>query len=312
MEEYQRNNENNNLAGPSWRQAMLWPVLVTLFILAAAGIVLGVYGSYHQSGMTRQLSAHEADLNATIAQLHSQLQDALAKINDISAIQSAQATEAATVARSDARASVAQSQARTAAPESSVQSARLRQLQSAISDQEMKLQSTQAEIARTRSYLEGNLILTRNELNGSIARTHEELVVLEKRGERNYFEFDAAKSKQFVHAGPMNLTLRKTDTKHANVDLMLLVNDQEISKKGVNLYEPVWIYETQDSQPVQVVINKIEKNWAHGYVSAPKYSRADLSAISALGATPTSNRLGTSVAVQSSEPAKPPATAPTQ
>jgi len=301
MEEYQRSNESNNLPGPAWWQAKLWPVLVTLFILAAAGIVLGVYSSYHQSAMTRQLSAHEADLNATIAQLHSQLQDALAKINDITAIQSAQATEAATAARSDARAAAAQSQARTAASEASMQSARLRQLQSAISDQQMKLQATQAEIARTRSDLEGNLNSTRNELNGSIARTHEELVVLEKRGERNYFEFDAAKSKQFVHAGPLNLTLSKTDTKHANIDLVLLVNDREISKKGVNLYEPVWIYETQDSQPVQVVINKIEKNWAHGYVSAPKYSRADLSAISAPPAPPTSTRSGTSVAAQSSE-----------
>jgi hypothetical protein len=62
---------------------------------------------------------------------------------------------------------------------------------------------------------------------------------------------------------------------------MLLVNDQEISRKGVTLYEPVWIYETQDAQPVQVVINRIEKNWVHGYVSASKYSRAELSAISA-------------------------------
>jgi hypothetical protein len=47
------------------------------------------------------------------------------------------------------------------------------------------------------------------------------------------------------------------------------------------LYEPVWIYEAQDAQPMQVVINKIQKNWVHGYVSAPKYSRAELSAISA-------------------------------
>jgi hypothetical protein len=279
MEEYRQTPENNSVVEPSQRQATPWPLLLALFILAAVVVVLGVYG-YQQRSVTRQIAAHEADLNATIAQLHGQLQDATTKINDIAAVQSALATAAATTTQSDARAAAAQSQARAANSEAVMQSARLRQLQSAISDQQMKLQATQAEIARTRSDLEGNLNSTRNELNGSIARTHEELVVLEKRGERNYFEFDAAKSKQFVHAGPLNLTLRKTDTKHANVDLVLLVNDQEISKKGVNLYEPVWIYETQDAQPVQVVVNKIEKNWAHGYVSAPKYSRADLSATS--------------------------------
>jgi hypothetical protein len=285
MGEFQRTNANNNLVGPSWRQATILPVLVTLFILAAAGVVLGVYSSYHQRSMTRQVSARESDLNATIAQLHSQLQDATMKINDITAVQSALANAAATTSQSDARAaSNAQSQARAAAAEATMQSARLRLLQSAVDDQQMRLQATQAEIARARSDLEGNLNSTRNELNGSIARTHEELVALEKRGERNYFEFDAAKSKQFVHAGPLSLTLSKTDTKHANVDLMLLVNDREISKKGVNLYEPVWIYETQDSQPVQVVINKIEKNWVHGYVSAPKYSRAELGTNSASAA----------------------------
>jgi septal ring factor EnvC (AmiA/AmiB activator) len=290
MEEFQRTNANNNLVGPSWRQATLLPVLVTLFILAAAGVVLGVYSTYHQRSMTRQVSARESNLNATIAQLHSQLQDATTKINDITAVQSALANTAATTAQSDARAAAAQSEASFAAAEATMQSARLRLLQSAVNDQQMKLQATQAEMAKTRFDLEGNLNSTRNELNGSIAKTHEELVALEKRGEREYFEFDATKSKQFQRTGPLNLSVRRTDTKHANVDLVLVVNDQEINKKGVNLYEPVWIYETQDAQPVQVVVNKIEKNWAHGYVSAPKYSRVDLSTISAPAAPPPSTR----------------------
>jgi hypothetical protein len=316
MEEDQRTYQKNNVAGLSRRQAALWLVVVTPFVLAAAGVVLGVY-SYPQRSMLRQIAAHEADLYAAIALLRSQLQDATTKINDVAAGQAAQATAAATTAQSDARAAAtARSEARAAA-QTSADAARLRQLQSAVSDQQRKLLATQADVARTRSdlegnlkstrnELEGNLKSTRNELSGSIARTHEELVALEKRGERDYFEFDAAKSKQFVHAGPLNLTLSKTDTKHANVDLMLLVNDREISKKGVNLYEPVWIYQTQDAQPVQVVINKIEKNWVHGYVSAPKYSRADLSAVSAPAAPPTSTRSGTPVAAQSSEAAASP------
>jgi hypothetical protein len=147
---------------------------------------------------------------------------------------------------------------------------------------------------------------TRNELNGSIARTHEELVVLEKRGERDYFEFDAAKSRQFQRIGPLSLTVSRTDPKHANVNLLLIIHDQPITKKGVNLYQPVWIYENQDAQPVQVVVNKIEKNLVHGYVSAPKYSRAELSAISMPAALPPSTRSGTSVAAQSSVTAAPP------
>ena len=263
---------------PRW-QATLWPMRLTIFILAATGMVLGVC-SYQQRSVSRQIAAHEADLTATIAQLHSRLQDATAKINAIAAVQAAQATAAANKAQSDARAAVA---------ESSAEATHLRQLQAAVSDQQRKLEATQAEVARTRSDLEGNLNSTRNELNGSIARTHEELLVLEKRGERDYFEFDAAKSKHFQRTGPLNLSVRRTDAKHGNVDLVLLVNDREIGKKGVNLYEPVWIYETKDAQ-VQVVVNMDDKKWAHGYVSAPKYSRADLGAVSAPAAPPTPTR----------------------
>jgi hypothetical protein len=303
MGEFERTNTNFNPFKRFWRQATFRAVLIALFLFAGVGAVLGLYGSYHQRTMTRQISAHDANLNATIAQLRDQLQNALLKINDLAAVQLAQATAAATAAQSDARAAAAaQSEARTAASEASTQSARLRLLQSDINNQQTTLQATRAEIARTRSDLEGNLNSTRNDLNGSIARTHEELVALEKRGERDYFEFDAAKSKQFLRAGPLSLTVSRTDPKHANVDLMIMVNDQKLSKKGVNLYEPVWIYETQDAQPVQVVVNRIEKDLAHGYVSAPKYSRAELSAVSAPSTPPPSARSGTPVAAQPSAP----------
>jgi hypothetical protein len=126
--------------------------------------------------------------------------------------------------------------------------------------------------------LEGNLNSTRDDLNGSIAKTHDEPVLLEKRGERDYFEFDAAKSKKFQRTGPLSISLRKADAKHSHVDLVVLFNDREISKKSVNLYEPVWIYQEQNAQPVQVVVNKIDKDKVHGYVSAPKYSPSDLAA----------------------------------
>src|SRR4029077_4549596 len=166
MEEYQRTNQNDNLVEPSRRQATPLSVFVTLFILAAAGVVLGMYVC-QQKRVIGKIAAHEADLNATIAQLHSQLQDATATRNDVAAVQAAEESAAAKTAQLDAR----------AAAESSAEAARLRRLQAAISDQQKRLQAMQAEVAKTRSDLEGNLNFTRNELNGSIARNHRELVV---------------------------------------------------------------------------------------------------------------------------------------
>jgi hypothetical protein len=111
------------------------------------------------------------------------------------------------------------------------------------------------------------------------------MVALAKRGERNYFEFDRTKSKQFQRFGPLTMSLRKADTKHKNYDLEMIVDDNHLGKKKVNLYEPIWIHTDNDSQPVQIVVNRIEKNLVHGYVSAPKYKASELSTV---GSTTTS------------------------
>src|SRR5438067_5184039 len=119
---------------------------------------------------------------------------------------------------------------------------------------------------------------TKDEFNGSMALTHEELVVLQERGERNYFEFDLTRSRQFQRFGPLTLSLRRTDPKHMNYDLIMVVDDNSLSKKRVNLYEPIWIHTESAGQPVQIVVNKISKNAVHGYISAPKYKESDLAA----------------------------------
>jgi len=118
----------------------------------------------------------------------------------------------------------------------------------------------------------------KDELSGSIARTNDELVVFQKRGERNYYEFQLNKSKVFERVGPLRLSLRKADTKHKRFDVMMLVDDNELQKKGVNLYETVWLNLSDRPQPLEVVVNQISKDHVVGYVSEPKYKRSELSA----------------------------------
>jgi hypothetical protein len=153
---------------------------------------------------------------------------------------------------------------------------RYEQLKAQLDDEQKQLKETQDEVAKNRSDMEGSISSTRDELNGSIAKTHDELVLLEKRGERSYTEFDLAKTKQFQRVGPITISLRKTDTKHKSYDLAMIIDDNELNKKKVNLYEPVWIHAENEGQPIQVVVNRIEKNSVHGYVSAPKYKQSEL------------------------------------
>jgi hypothetical protein len=142
---------------------------------------------------------------------------------------------------------------------------RFKHLQTQLDAQGKAIESTREELASTRT-----------DLQGSIAKTHSDVVALQKKGERNYYEFDLDKSKQFQRSGPVGISLRKASTKDMYADLKLMVDDAELSKKHVNLFEPVLFYPGNERQPVELVINSIRKNHIHGYISAPKYSAAEL------------------------------------
>lgn len=143
--------------------------------------------------------------------------------------------------------------------------------QKQIADSQRQIQEEQDNLRQARSELEGNIGSTRDELNGTIAKNHDELVALERKGERNFYEFDLKKAKTFRSEGPISISVRKTNTKHEFCDLAVVVNDNELSKKHLNIYEPVLFYPEGYSAPLELVINRIEKDSVHGYVSEPKY-----------------------------------------
>jgi DNA repair exonuclease SbcCD ATPase subunit len=273
MDEHLETNEhaNEKQAGSNVNR---WLVTALIALVAAAGIAFG-YG-YRQQILVGHLTAQQSMSNATINEMQGQVNTLTAKLNEITA------TQQAAAAAEQAKASTAHANTHgtkaVAGKRTSAENKRLKELQARIDDQQKQLKETQDEVAKNRSDLEGNLNSTRDELNGSIAKTHEELVALSKRGERSYFEFDLTKSKQFQRVGPLTLSLRRTDTKHKNYNLEMVVDDNRLTKKNVNLYEPIWIHTENDSQPVQVVVNRVDKNLVHGYVSAPKYKPSELAA----------------------------------
>ncbi len=264
-------------------------VIAAVALLVVAGIAFG-YG-YRQQIAVGHLSAQQSVANDTINQLQGQLSTVNGKLNDMVAAQ--QAAQQAVEQQKAAQAAAAKSGKRGAPTDT-----RYKQLRAQLEDQQKQLKDTQDQVAKNRTDLETSLSSTKDELNGSIAKTHEELVVLQKRGERNYFEFDLNKSKQFSRVGPLTLSLRKADTKHMSYDLAMVVDDNQLNKKKVNLYEPIWIHTESTGQPVQVVVNKISKDFVHGYISAPKYKAAEL-------ATANSTSTVTPVAAHPQQPQTP-------
>lgn len=165
---------------------------------------------------------------------------------------------------------------------------RLDRLQGELTETQKELASTREELASVREQsgkdkeeLDGKINSTRDDLNGSIARTHDEVVALQKRGEQNVYEFKLAKSKEMHRVGPLSIALRGANAKRKTYDLAMIVDDNALTKKNVNLYEPVWITLGDRPQPVQLVVNHVEKNEIEGYISEPKYRKSDLLANSA-------------------------------
>jgi len=70
----------------------------------------------------------------------------------------------------------------------------------------------------------------------------------------------------------------------------MIVDDNELQKKKVNLYEPILIHIENDSQPVQIVVNRIDKDIVHGYISAPKYKPSELATVGSASVTPVSTK----------------------
>jgi hypothetical protein len=91
-----------------------------------------------------------------------------------------------------------------------------------------------------------------------------------------------SRSKYFQPAGPIQISLRKSDPKHKTFDLAMLVDDNVLNKRKVDLFEPIWI-SGNDSQPLQIVVNNISKDHVRGYVSAAKYPQPRVVATSSAG-----------------------------
>lgn len=235
-------------------------------------VVAAAY-SYHQRNVAKQLTAQNQALNATLNATRDQLSALTAKVNTLD--------EKPSPEKAKPPAGLDRNPIRTATLRHRIDAPRWKKLQVELDAQGKQIESTRQDLADTRT-----------ELQGSIAKTHDELVMLGKKGERNYYEFDLDKSRQFERQGPISIRLRKANTKHEFADLELLVDDFKLSKKHVNIYEPVIFYPGNDKLPVELVVNHITRNHIHGYVNEPKYKPGELEARADSGSNPPTGTAG--------------------
>lgn len=257
-----------------------WPWAAVLVLGCAVVITLVLF--FREQDSRRQLQSANAQMTSDLGQMHDQVSDLNSKINALSAAQAAQVQASGNAAAQASGTQTAQTPTvRHSAKKRAKDDPRWKQMQDQLAENKEQIDATNQKVDSAKEELEGNLNSTRDDLNGSIAKTHDELVALEKKGERAYFEFNLSKSKGFDRVGPVSLSLRKTNVKNGFYDMAVIVEDSRLNKKHINLFEPVLFYPSDSHQPLELVVNRIDKDKVQGYVSAPKYKEAQTAAATA-------------------------------
>jgi hypothetical protein len=132
------------------------------------------------------------------------------------------------------------------------------------------LQGTKQDLANTKSEFTDALSGTKGELSGAIARTHDELVALAHRSDRDYFEFSLPRKKAQQKVGTVTVELEKADPRKNNFSINLGFDDKVADRSNHAINEPLYFYVQGASSALELVVNKLGKDSISGYLSTPK------------------------------------------
>src|SRR5579875_321930 len=153
------------------------------------------------------------------------------------------------------------------------QKASAQELNKLEADANTKFGSLSGDIAGNKKDLEATkeaLAGAKGELSGAIARTHDELVALAHRTDRDYFEFSLARKHDRKKIGNVMIELLKTNQKQNLYTIDLFFDDKRTQRKDQALFAPVYFYVQGAPSALELVVNKLDKNSISGYISAPK------------------------------------------
>jgi chromosome segregation ATPase len=112
--------------------------------------------------------------------------------------------------------------------------------------------------------------MARSELGTLIAKNHDEISELRRMGERDYIEFTIVKKNTPTKVGNVTVELRSTNPKRNQFNLALVVEDKRTEQRNKSINEPIFFYLHGSHQPLELVVNQVDKNKVSGYLSVPK------------------------------------------
>jgi len=140
----------------------------------------------------------------------------------------------------------------------------------ASSDDVTKLGGDVTGVKSDLDATKNNLEMARSEMGTLIARNHDEIDQLRRMGQRDYYEFTVTKKAGAQKVGSIQVELKDTNIKKNQFTINVLADDKSFEKKSRSVNEPIFFYTGGTRQPMELVINKVNKNTATGYLSVPK------------------------------------------
>jgi chromosome segregation ATPase len=128
------------------------------------------------------------------------------------------------------------------------------------------LDTTKTDLAATKE----NLNITKSELGTLIAKNHDEVQELRRLGERDYVEFTIDGKNKDQKVGTITVQLRGTNPSKNQFTVALVVDDKRTENKSRNVNQPIFFTTRGTKQPLEFVVNQVEKDKITGYISIPK------------------------------------------
>jgi hypothetical protein len=112
--------------------------------------------------------------------------------------------------------------------------------------------------------------MARSEMGTLIARNHDEIDQLRRMGQRDYYEFTVTRKSGAERVGSIMVELKDINTKKNQYTINVLADDKSFEKKNRSVNEPIFFYTGGSKAALELVVNKVSKTTASGYLSVPK------------------------------------------
>ena len=136
------------------------------------------------------------------------------------------------------------------------------------------LDATRTDLDSTKE----NLNMTKSELGTLIAKNHDEVEELRHLGERDYVEFLVEGRNKEQKVGNVTVLLRSTNPNKNQFSVALVVDDKRTENRSRNVNQPIFFTSNASKQPLEFVVNQVEKDKITGYISIPKSVQQSASA----------------------------------